>query len=173
LFDEAQGGGGGGGVSQQQLFNPPFVQALQYVCEGRAIACVAGSGEIKLLKSSNSAILNSIEAHNGMATSMHVCAGGGRVVLSGGVDGQVRAWQLQEKQEEVKKASAGGGGKAGGGGGAVSGGYSVDISPLWTIDHGRKINALTSSNSGDADVIAGPLIVGDVSKDITIYMRPS
>jgi WD40 repeat protein len=174
-----------------QVFNPPYIQALEYGCSGRVLIAALGDGSIRAIRPIgiymyylsiylfsiyykshyllstffyiDSSYLYNIEAHNGMATALRVS---GNHVISGGVDKQIRGWQINEinvpgnNNGKSKGKATNGGGK-----------YGVKILPLWNINHKEKINAIVCSRTEDSHPIySKPFYIADVSSNITEYI---
>eukprot|EP01035_Chromulina_nebulosa_P017602 gene17602-23175_t len=66
---------------KQLLVNPPFVQAVNYINNSQLIISGLGDGTLKLHKSKDLTIVNSIEAHSGMTTCLCTSS---NIIYSGG-----------------------------------------------------------------------------------------
>ena len=141
---------GGEGAAGAPVVNPPFVHALGFACAGRVVLVALGDGSLRALRTQSMTQVAAVEAHSGLASCLHVCgAAGEEMVLTGGIDGLLRGWAVQEEE-----------GKTG----------TVTISPRFSINHGEKINALCllGSASGGGETI----VVADATSSIAVYPRP-
>lgn len=143
----------GGAMSEvaSTMLNPPFVYSLTYINSGRAILCGTGDGALQIVHASSLAILDREEAHSGFVACIHVSnmkSGAAQVAFSGGNDSVVHAWRVSEstktkvggKNKSKSKSKAGG---AGDGLGTIDTDV-MKLQSLWTLAHGRKINAITT-----------------------------
>eukprot|EP01034_Spumella_vulgaris_P029737 gene29737-36832_t len=63
-----------------QVLNPPFIQAVDYCCEGRGVLLSLGDGTLRLLSSRDLSTTHSVPAHRSMMTAMHA---GNDLVITG------------------------------------------------------------------------------------------
>ncbi len=129
--------------------NPPWIHSLAYACNGRSLLCATGDGGVCLREASTLRLLAREEAHRSFTSCIHVpfdrdCAGdvAGRVAFSGGNDGKVHAWRIQDSAKPAKRKKGKNRNNAAGGGSGSSSGQ--DLISLWTLDHGEKINAIAT-----------------------------
>lgn len=152
------------GNQLSQLFNPPFVQALAYLYQGDVLVCGLGDGTIHLLAPDFSTLSTTVSAHGGMISSLHATSD--RCFLSAGVDGLVRCWAWEsaspvaakgkknkKQQKQVSEAS-------------LSEYPDAGLQALWTVEHGRKINAAKGLGAGDTPSC---VCVADTSSDLAIW----
>lgn len=165
--------------SPSQMFNPPCVHALGFACGGRVLLASLGDGTLRALHASNMTPLLAVEAHNAMASCLAVLpaavvkgkskAGASAdevadVAITSGVDGFVKGWRIGEGSATPTTGAAGGGG----GGGGSSGGGEVQITPLFSIEHGRKVNAVAGFR-GIGRLQPAHVLVAGLSGEITVY----
>ena len=92
---EGEEGGKSGGIQSSgasQMFNPPYVQALNFVCKDKGVACGLGDGSIRVLNAKDLTQVSAVPgAHNGMITCMYTThiewggnGGGMNFIVSGG-----------------------------------------------------------------------------------------
>lgn len=153
------------------IINPPFVHALAYINSGRAVLTCCGDGTLRVINASSMTMTGSIEAHNGMATTLCVLPARGKresidIALSGGVDGYVKGWIVTSPTEESRSNSR------------TKSLEQAQIEPLFTIDHGCKINAVCSFSAlrgsvsmqeTDSEATVNPVIVADTTNVISLY----
>jgi len=145
-----------------QLFNPPCVHALGFACCGRVLLATLGDGSFRALASASMAPLATLpEAHNAMATCLHILPGGRRdadglasadLAVTAGVDGNVRGWAVNENGSGQGQSR------------------ELSITPLFTIAHGRKINAVASfAGPALGAELPATVLVADTTGDISLY----
>jgi len=211
--------GGQGGASGLGI-NPPFVHTLAYSEGGKYLFCGTGDGSISVREASGLGEVASEEGHDSFTSCVHVphsahsasnsssddlaeaapasasasrpsTARSGVVAFSGGNDGKINAWHLQEGTGPKPKKRRGKSARAGGGAANRRG----QLVNLWALEHGSKINALTTwagatvrranqqlSDDDDKEEREGEnatvgassnhsfhLFVADTSKDLSVY----
>ena len=159
--------GGQGGASGLGL-NPPFVHALAYTGNGKYLLCGTGDGSVSVREAGGLGQVAAEEGHDSFTSCVHVPYDAslsgelaeaaaastaahetGTVAFSGGNDGKINAWRVREstttqprkRRGKNKTANASGGGDA-------SGGRRTQLVNLWALEHGCKINAVTSWAGG-------------------------
>jgi len=174
--------------SSCQMTNPPFVHKIQYMREGRVVACSLGDGSLRLVSSQGDQELGGVEAHRGMCTTLTRTSE--ERLMTGGVDGVIRGWRVEEPSPPLGgKQSRGTGKKTGRKTSTHSHQKSVTevsesccFSSLWSVDHSKKINDLAfmqSPSEREREIshtsevnalrLSSRLAVADVTNDITIY----
>ncbi|KAK2169410.1 hypothetical protein LSH36_10g08016 [Paralvinella palmiformis] len=157
-----------GGESNAYLINPPFVHCLAADSTGQYLACGIESALVQLfhINKRNPEHLVTLCGHTEGVSQVHFPRGKLNHLVSGGNDGKILIWDL----EAIHQAGATCNG--------VSNGESSNLHllpsnvanlPLATIDHGAKVNWLTSLSSNE-DV---RIIVADTLDRVILYPYPS
>ena len=161
--------------SPSRMFNPPCVHSLGFACGGRVLLASLGDGTLRALRASNMTPLLAVEAHNAMASCLAVLSAAvvkqkskagasadidaaADVAITSGVDGFVKGWRIGESSATPTTGAAGGG----------CGGGEVQITPLFTIEYGRKVNAVAGFR-GIGHLQPSHVLVAGLSGEIAIY----
>lgn len=184
--------------------NPPFVYDSAYACSGRAVICATGDGAVSLWEAGSLLPLARKDAHSSFTSCVHVPTGTNAidhpsgsgvsvsVAFSGGNDGKINAWHIQETPKSSKQKAKNGKKQTGAGDDVASAGagngVGTDLVSLWVLDHGDKVNAIATwagsrvrranSTSASTDELhtedgAFHLFVADTSKDLSVYTYSS
>ena len=150
-MESVNGGVGKAAADMGPLLNPPFVHACSYACNGRAILCGNGDGALNILHANTLQHVHKVEAHTGFVSSVHVPNSGGldnsstppeataigHIAFTGGNDCIIQAWHIVEASKAKGKKNTEGKN-------AHAEGPDMSLHCLWSLQHGHKINALTT-----------------------------
>jgi WD40 repeat protein len=162
-----------GGESSSYLINPPFVHSLATSNTGQYMACGTEGATIQLfhINKYNPEYFVTLCSHTQGVSQVHFPKSKPEHLVSGGNDGKILVWDMSR----LSSCST------------VSNGLpSIDSSnnqassqaahqpvpsntPIFTIDHGGKVNWLTSINRNNETF----LIVADNMNKVMIYPYPS
>eukprot|EP01038_Epipyxis_sp_PR26KG_P008651 gene8651-11694_t len=154
--------------SPNQVFNPPFVHALNYLYNDNLLACALGDGSLAVLDTVNYEIISKVEDHNGMSTVLFAA---NDLIITGGVDQVIRCWQIHlidgEDECIATKASKKSKTKAEN---LTLTSTNVNCELKWEINHHSKLNAIIApklfSSSNET-----PFFVCDTTSNITMIAR--
>ena len=84
------------GVSQ--LTNPPFFHDFAYVNKGKFSICALGDGHLILIDNAQGNCIAREKGHEGMVTNVESKGVGGNICISGGVDKNIRIWNVTDTE---------------------------------------------------------------------------
>lgn len=155
--------------SGSYLINPPFVHAISLTKDGSILACALENAEIVLFRSAQRQIAyqTTLRGHTQGVSQVHFPAFADKMLISGANDGLVNIWDLsgveQQNHAGMNGHSNGNGAQAEAAAAAMPDDGSA--SPKRTIEHGAKINWISSGSYWENKYF----VIADNTPTLTVY----